>query len=280
MKVKYIKNAITSLVLVVAMALPATAMAAETPAAANDPSTAPVVSITQAEKQELDDTCRKLEALEAQLDKLIEENNFGSELDSVEDQMAALRIRLVELTAKENPGEGEAADSVSIMDYVKELKLSEADKKALADAYAKLDELEKAADRGENVDSQMAAVEAQIAELEEKAFPVAADEAFSYEDYVKDLDLTDAEKQELVAAYKSQDSAKIAALELKAAVNEMTALTGGESQEYIDAVNQLKTLGDEMIRLILSGGTDEQLDQLAQKMEPVCDRMMELSTKQ
>lgn len=49
----------------------------------------------------------------------------------------------------------------------------------------------------------MAALEARIAELEEKAFPTI-DESMSYEDYVKGLELTEAEKTELAAAYKSQ----------------------------------------------------------------------------
>ena len=273
MKMRFVGNAITSLVLVAAMALPMTAMAAEVPAASS-PSP---VSITQAERRELDDACRKLEALETELNKRIEANQFDG-LSSLEDQMAVLRIRIVELTAKENPGEGEAADPVSIADYVKELKLSAADKKELSNLYAKLDEMQTAADRGEKVDRQMAALEARIAELEEKAFPTV-DESMSYEDYVKDLNLTAAEKKELAAAYKSQDDAKIAALEIKAAVNEMTQLTGGEKQEYVDAANQLKKLGDEMVSLILSGGTDDQLNQVAQKMEPVCDTLFELSAR-
>lgn len=275
-KVTYIKNAVTAVLLVAAMALPTTAMAAQAPAAPNTPAVTTAATITQAEKQELDDACRKLETLEAELNRLLEENLFDK-LAQVEDQMAVLRVRVLELAEKESPSvvPDDSEDLAAFVANIKELKLSDADKQALRDACAKLSELQKAAARGEKVDSQMAALEAQIAALEEKAFPTIGD-SMSYEDYVKPLELTDAEKAELIAAYKAENETKINALELKAAVNSMAKLTGGESQAYADAARQLSQMGDEMVRLILSNGNGKQLDQLAEKMGALYDRMTEL----
>lgn len=223
-KMKYLKGAITSLVLVAAMALPMTAMAAEVP---STPSAAPA-SVTQAE------------------------------------------------------------DNAAITEYVNSLDtLTAAEKQELIDAYIKLAELDTkleqtAEDSSEfaEIDKQMAALESKVAALEDKAFPVDDDgyiDQASYDEYVNTLDLTDAEKKELVSAFMSMDDTKICVLELKAFANSVTKQAGGESQAYRDAAEQFSKTANEMIDLLSGGASDEQLNSAEMKMISAYDRLVELA---
>lgn len=296
MKAKYIKKGITSLVLVAAMALPMAAMAAETPDAPDEIPTVitqPVEDVslpvavdgmarlTEAEKQEFDDACRKLTELEAELDRLIQNDEFGAACNRIEEQMAPLRVRIVELGSKaffDSSAENDAP--ASFEGYADELDLTDTEKQELNDALRKLAELQAAADEGEDVDRQMAELEARIAELENKAFPDEGDDEIdsaSYEDYANSLELTETEKEELVAALRAGDSDKIAVLELKAFANSTAKTAGDESQEYLDLAKQAGDLALDMIRLITSGASEEQIDQISQKLELLCDRMAELN---
>lgn len=197
--------------------------------------------------------------------------------------VAAMSLTMA-VSAATPPAAPDTEENISYTEYVSGLDLlTSAEKQELADALTKLDELYAKggalATEGTSAetDQQIAALEARVMELENKAFPAEIEEAFDPAAEVNGMDLTDAEKQELIAAYQSGDETKICILELKAFANSITKLSGTESQKYRDAVEQAGKAANEMIIVLTNGADEARLNEASVKLETALEYMDQLA---